>query len=281
MTEADFRLSVLEPGDLVQAKGLSDALSWPYRLEDWAFALSQGEGLGFFDGERLIGTALRFNFGPNFATVGMIIVDSGYRGKRLGARLVDALLEGTGERSVILNATLDGLELYRRRGFKGFDVTCQHQGIAGAIPPSDPAFPVTPARDADWPAIIALDEAATGMDRSHLLKSLSGCARASILPGDGGSILGYAITREFGRGHVIGPVLAESREAAIALISKAMTGLEGKFVRLDTSPTTGLADWLEARGLIKVDSVEAMVRGSLPERTSPARIFALCSQSLG
>lgn len=281
MTNADIRMSTLETGDLIQAKGLSDALRWPYRLEDWKFAHSQGEGLGFFDGDRLIGTALRFNFGPQFATVGMIIVDSAYRGQRLGARLVDALLQGAGERSVILNATLDGLELYRRRGFVSFDLTCQHQGIAGTVPPVDEAFPVGPALDADWPAIIALDKAATGMDRSHLLEALSGCAEASILRGADGALLGYAVTREFGRGHVIGPVVAASSDEAIALISHAMSGLEGKFVRIDTSAESGIVGWLEERGLVRVDTVEAMVRGSLPERTSPARIFALCSQSLG
>lgn len=281
MSEAGIRMSELEAVDLIQAKGLSDTLGWPYRLEDWIFAHALGEGLGLHDGDRLIGTGMRFSFGPRFATIGMIIVDSAYRGQRLGVRLVDSLLQGAGERSVILNATLDGLELYRRRGFTGFDVTCQHQGLARPVPLPDAAFPIERALDADWPAMIALDSAATGMDRGHLLTALAGRASASILRGDDGALLGYAVAREFGRGHVIGPVLAVDSDAAAALIAHAMAGLEGKFVRIDTSTQSGLGDWLEQRGLVRVDTVEAMVRGSLPERTSPARVFALCSQSLG
>jgi GNAT superfamily N-acetyltransferase len=281
MTEPDIRMSALEAGDLIQAKGLSESLDWPYRIEDWIFAHALGEGLALRDGDRLIGTGMRFNYGPRFATVGMIIVDATYRGQGLGARLVDELLHGAGDRSVILNATLDGMELYRRRGFKGFDVTCQHQGIAGPVPPPSPACPIEQAIDADWPALIALDQTATGMPRGHLLKALAGCGKASVLRGDDGALLGYAVCREFGRGHVIGPVVARGSEEAAALIAHAMSGLGGRFVRIDISPQSGLGDWLEKLGLVRVNTVEAMVRGSLSESAPLAQIFALCSQSLG
>ena len=84
-------MSALQSGDLAEAKGLSDALNWPYRLEDWAFSHSLGEGLALRDGTRLIGTGMGWTYGPRFATVGMIIVDAAYQGLGLGARLVDGL----------------------------------------------------------------------------------------------------------------------------------------------------------------------------------------------
>lgn len=281
MTTAEIQISALGTDDLEDAHGLSMALNWPYRLPDWAFAHALGNGLALRHDGRLIGTGMRWDYGPDFATVGMIIVDGTYRGQRLGSRIVDGLLAGAGDRSVILNATLDGLELYRRRGFEGFDVTDQHQGIAEPLGAPDPTYRFEPAADTDWPGMTKLDEGAAGMPRGRLLEALAKAGKASVLRGEDGGVRGYAVCREFGRGHVIGPVIAHDVEEAAALIAHAMAGLAGRFVRVNTSARSGLGEWLEARGLVRVGSEEAMVRGTLPRISSQARIFALCSNSLG
>lgn len=281
MIKTDIQMSALQASDLVQAKGLSDALGWPYRLEDWTFAHALGEGMGLRQGDRLIGTGIRWNYGPGFATVGMIIVDAEFRGQGLGGRLVDALLEGAGDRSVILNSTLDGLELYRRRNFKSFDVTSQHQGIARPVSVQADAYRIGWADDGDWPSLIEIDQAAAGMPRGRLLDALANCGATSVLRGEDGMVLGYAVCREFGRGHVIGPVVAPGADEAAALIAHAMSGLVGRFVRVNTSARSGLGNWLEEQGLLQVDTEEAMVRGTLPQTSSQARVFALCSNSLG
>jgi len=281
MIETDIQMEALSSADLEDAHGLSLALNWPYRIEDWAFAFSLGAGVALRHDGRLIGTGLHWNYGPDFATVGMIIVDGAYRGQRLGSRIVDGLLEGVGDRSVILNATLDGLELYRRRGFKGFDVTCQHQGIAKPATAVDLDRAIEPATNADWPAMMELDQGAAGMPRGDMLKALAKVGKASVLRDDDGGVRGYAVCREFGHGHVIGPVIAQDADEAAALIAHAMADLSGRFVRVNTSARSGLGEWLEARGLEQVGTEEAMVRGTLPNITSKARIFALCSNSLG
>ena len=281
MNPADIRLSALEARALVQANGLSDALGWPYRLEDWAFAHALGDGLALRHDNRLIGTGMRWHYGSRFATVGMIIVDAAFRGQGLGARLVDGLLQGAGDRSVILNASPDGLELYRRRGFRRCGLTCQHQGIARPVPAFKASYSIERANESDWPVLIKLDVAAAGMPRGHLLGALAGCGTVSVLRGEDGMAQGYAVCREFGRGHVIGPVVAPSADEATALIAHAMSALAGRFVRVNTSAQSGLGGWLEEHGLIQVGTEEAMVRGTLPATSPHARIFSLCSNSLG
>lgn len=281
MTGKDIRITKLDKADLAEATGLSAALGWPYRPEDWAFAHGLGEGLALRHDKRLIGTALRWDYGPAFATVGMIIVDADYRGQGLGARLVDALLADAGERSVILNATPDGLELYRRRGFVAYGLTCQHQGIFSPQANQPKTFRIERATAADWPSLAEIDRQASGMPRDRLLAALAECGSISVLRDKDGAVQGYAVCREFGRGHVVGPVIASGPVEAAALIADAAADLSGRFVRVNTPEQSGLGPWLEAQGLVRVDAEVAMVRGVLPEASTRARIFGLCSNSLG
>lgn len=273
------RLARLAANHLPQALLLSTQMGWPYRLEDWQFAHGLGDGLALELGERLIGTAMRWNYGDDFATVGMIIVDNEFQGFGYGARLFDALLEGAGSRSVFLNATREGLNLYKRRGFMQIGETHQHQGVPPvSAEPLDSR--VQEANPSDMPLIARLDEEALGMPRPALLDSLAHSAQFTVIRG-GEAIKGYAASRPFGKGHVIGPVVAENIDDACALIEHAIRQLPGSFVRVDTGSDTGLSAWLTARGLERVGTEAFMVRGTPPRAAGPFRKFALCSQSLG
>jgi len=90
---------------------------------------------------------------------------------------------------------------------------------------------------------------------------------------------GYAISRPFGRGHVIGPVVAESEADARALIEAALARLGQVFVRVDTAATSQLGSWLESIGLRQVGDATTMVKGSRNPPAGPARMFALANQS--
>ena len=215
-------LKKLTVAHLPQALALSSALGWPYRLEDWAFAHSLGDGLALEHGQ-LVGTAMRWDYGGAFASVGMIIVATQCKGRGYGARLVDALLDGAGSRNIFLNSTAEALELYRRRGFVPTGTLNQHQGVfvaagerPGLVEPIDSH--IKSAADADLPEIIKLDEAALGMPRPELLKRIAEVGQLTVLS-RGGSVTGYAACRAFGKGHVIGPVIAPDVDAARVLIA--------------------------------------------------------------
>jgi len=273
-------MTALLAAHLPQALALSSALGWPYRLEDWAFAHGLGQGLALEQDGRLIGTAMRWDYGAEYGSVGMIIVANAFKGRGYGARLVDTLLAGAGPRNLFLNATQEALELYRRRGFVITGELQQHQGVLAPTGSAAPPAWIRTAEAADFARIMKLDLAALGMPRHELLRRLMESGTMLML-GDRGEESGYATCRAFGRGHVIGPVVAASIEDARALIEAAMSRLQGQFVRVDTPRELGLGPWLEARGLARVDTASAMVRGALPEATGPSRVYALCSQSLG
>jgi GNAT superfamily N-acetyltransferase len=273
-------LTALSAAHLPQAVDLSSEMGWPYRIEDWAFAYRLGAGLALEQAGRLIGTAMRWDYGDALTSIGMVIVAKACQGRGYGARLVDELLAGTGSRSVFLNATQEGLELYRRRGFTCTGELNQHQGVPVVTESGSRQAQIRTADASDLPLILKLDRDALGMPRTELLEGLLAAGQLLVLS-DRGAANAYAACRAFGRGHVIGPVVATRVEDARALIEAAMSQLPCSFIRVDTDATSGLGPWLEARGLKRVDTAISMVRGALPSPSGHGRVFALCSQSLG
>ncbi len=263
---------------LAGAHKLSLDLRWPYRLEDWAFALHLGRGFVLERGSEVVGTAAWFPYGETCATVGMIIVSGEIQGRGYGAKLLDALLAAAGPRTVLLNATPEGQALYARRGFVPAGTIHQHQGVPSRPIAAPPSSVVRPIAAGDIEAVLRLDREATGFERRPLLERLLETGEAQVLL-EGGGLAGYVVSRVWGRGHVVGPVVAPTSEGARRLIEAALSRLEGCFVRLDTEVGTGLSPWFEAIGLPQVSDALVMVRGTMPP-TGPARVFALSNQSL-
>ena len=85
----------------------------------------------------------------------------------------------------------------------------------------------------------------------------------------------------FGRGVVVGPVVARDAMDAKALVATLAADHRGSFVRVDVPVTSGLSPWLEEIGLPHVDDVVSMARGKPPTRAADATLFALSNQSLG
>ncbi|MGJ5181222.1 GNAT family N-acetyltransferase [Bradyrhizobium oligotrophicum] len=274
----DVSLVPFSAHHLPGALKLSQEMRWPYRIEDWAFALQLGQGFVLERNGEVIATAAWFPYGEDCATMGMIIVSGAAQGRRYGAKLMDRLLAAAGARTILLNSTAEGQLLYTRRGFRPAGTIHQHQGIPAGrfeVPPLDV---VRPMAASDVEAVARLDGEATGFQRRPLLERLLDVGEAHVLLRKG-EVAGYAISRLFGRGHVVGPVIAPTADQAHLLIEAALTRLEGRFVRIDTAADTGLSPWLETIGLSQVSDALTMVRGTMPP-SGPSRVFALSNQSL-
>jgi len=257
---------------------LSREMSWPYRFEDWDFALQLGHGFVLQCAGAVIGTAAWWPYGENHASAGMIIVAKAAQGRGCGARLMDALLASAHPRSIKLNSTAEGAMLYQRRGFVPIGTICQHQGIPSHEAPRSCLVRSMAASDLE--DIARLDRQATGWDRRPLMERLVESGDGYVLHRDG-IMCGYAISRRFGRGHVIGPVVAENPTDARMLIEAALARLGRAFVRIDTSASSQLGAWLEGIGLQQVGDATTMVLGTPPPSAGPARTFAIANQSFG
>jgi GNAT superfamily N-acetyltransferase len=276
----DVALVPFARSHLEGALKLSQEMSWPYLLKDWEFALQLGRGFVVTSAGAVVGTALWWPYGDTHASAGMIIVSKAVQGRGYGALLMDALLAAARPRIITLNSTAEGLALYARRGFASIGMLHQHHGIPRQRRDLPPPEDVRTMVRSDFGAIVGLDHEATGWTRSEMLRRLIEVGDGYVLLRDG-IPRGYAISRLFGRGHVIGPVVAESPTDARALIEAALAPLGSVFVRVDTSTTSQLGEWLEGIGLQQVGDATTMVLGTQMPSTGPARTFALANQSFG
>lgn len=267
------------PEHLDPAVRLSRQAGWPHRPEDWRLMLALSEGFVAVDGSgKLAGTILLTPYGDDCATINMVIVDENMRGRGLGRRLMDAALERAGDRPLRLVATAEGLPLYEKLGFRRTGTIVQHQGIAEKV--AAPANTQV-AEAEDISAIAALDRQACGADRRALMGYLSDVGQFVVIRRDG-RISAFATIRAFGRGEVIGPVVAPNLDDAKALVSHFMSSRPGAFLRVDTGAGTGLAPWLADRGLAHAGGGITMSRPAIiPSATPAVTTFALANQALG
>lgn len=278
MLTSQIDLVTFGPEYLEAAVTLSRQAGWPHRLEDWQMALALSEGVVAVEGGRVVGTALVTAYKSDCATINMVIVDKAIRGRGLGRKLMDAALQIVGGRPLRLVATVEGLPLYEKLGLKETGTVLQHQGIVGKI-----ATPLgtEPATAVDIDAITELDRRAFGADRGGLIAYLAKVGELAVVRRDG-RVFGYAALRAFGRGEVIGPVVAADLSDAKALVSHFIAGGLGRFLRVDTTADTGLSHWLAERGFAHVGGGIAMAKPLIRRTVDPAAAtFALANQALG
>ncbi|WP_315730308.1 MULTISPECIES: GNAT family N-acetyltransferase [unclassified Bradyrhizobium] len=262
------------------ATRLSQQARWPHRREDWQMALALSKGCVAIAADgRVIGTVLMTPYGTDAGTINMVIVDEAERGKGLGRRLMQQAMTLAGDRRLQLVATEDGLPLYEKLGFHRTGEIVQHQGhLAQAVARTD-AVRAAPPEDVS--AMTALDAAAFGADRSDLIAHIASVGEFAVLERQG-QLTGFAVLRRFGRGLVIGPVVASDLDDAKALVAHFLAGREGEFIRVDTGIESGLTPWLSSLGLGHVGGGIVMHRPAAQDRAQPSPTsFALASQAFG
>ena len=278
----DVRLRPMQPSDLEAAQALSAEMNWPHRVEDWRFALLYGAGVVAERDGLVIGTALRWLWGNDRATLGLVIVSPALQGQGIGRRLMEALLRDLGRRNVLLHATAEGQPLSERLGFRRVAQVRQHQGIAAraAMPVLAQGERLRPPQPHEGDVLAALDVRATGLPRPSLVRRLLSDEQVVVFERDG-QVVGFSALRRFGRGHAIGPVVAPDVASARALIAHWCELYAGWFVRIDVDAESGMPPWLESLGLGHAGTVTAMVRGKLPPRGAACGGWALITQALG
>ncbi|BCG93524.1 GNAT family N-acetyltransferase [Mesorhizobium sp. 131-2-1] len=279
MQQGEIEIQDFGQDHIEGAVALSRQENWPHRAQDWQMALQLSRGAVALDDQgRVTGTILVTPYGADCAMINMVIVDRNVRGKGLGRRLMDEAIALAGDRPLRLVATADGMPLYEKLGFVPSATILQHQGTVAAL---DVPEGVEAAGAGDLAEIKVLDRDAYGADREALIDALAERGQFAVIRRNG-AIEAYAAIRPFGRGEVIGPVIAGSARAAKDLISFFAAPRARAFLRVDTDSRTGIAGWLEEIGLAHVGGGVAMDRPPKPaaEQARP-KVYALANQALG
>lgn len=267
---------------------LSIAVRWPHRAEDWQMLREVGHGVAMLDSiGRLLGTAMWFPYGGAFMTIGMVLTSPRLQMMGAGRWLMKHVMAQAGHRAIGLNATRAASRLYTSLSFTPDATVYQCNGVA--VAPGDAPLPpgasLRRAEPRDMTAMVALDTAAFGAGRAELLAHLMGSSRGTVLLRDGRPTA-FALCRPFGRGHVVGPIVAADDEEAIAVASPHVTDHAGHFLRIDTRQEEGaFPGFLTRCGMPVYDTVTTMSVGRrwVPREHRPgdAITYGLASQALG
>lgn len=284
-----MRIDDIEGVDLERLHALSLSVGWPHRAEDWQFLRQSGEGFVALDEiGRVLGSAMWFAHGAGFATVGMVITSPRLQTLGAGQWLMKRVFDRVAGRDLRLNATRAARRLYLSLDFQPEKTVYQCQGIARLETTGSPADirDVRMLDAGDIPAAIALDAAGFGVRRAALIERLFAHSAGYGLFKDG-RLNAFALCRPFGRGHVVGPVVAESDADAVAIVRPHVVEHSGSFLRIDTHMDNGeFAAFLSRSGMPVFDTVLTMSMGKrLSDFAVGAAVapvtYALASQTLG
>lgn len=283
MNKTAFTLRAMRETDLPTCLTFTQQVKWPHRMVDWQLHFSEGKGSIIEDAEgEIAGCILWWDYGIEYATVGLVVVPEHRQGNGLGRTLMDTVMTQTGSRSLQLVATIAGKRLYQQCGFEECGFVYQVQGELSSQPEITSTELDIRAIDEDTlDDVIKLDENAYGCSRKSLLNAVAKAGKG-LVAYEGDKPVGFAMLRTSGHGQTLGPVLADNDDTAKALISRLLSE-EAGFIRFDLTETAlSIKPWLESLGLAQVDKVSIMIKGKfLPASQSGVSIYSLVSQAFG
>jgi GNAT superfamily N-acetyltransferase len=233
----------------------------------------------------VIGTGVATLNGP-VAWIGTIWVDPTWRRRGLGRALTEATMEAgetAGCRTFVLVATRVGQPLYEGLGFEL--QTWYHikeaPGLTPDAPPSEEARvpgPARPFRVSDLPAMAALDRAATGEDRRHLLEAFAAPDTALCLDRPDGSLGGFVVRAPWGGGATIAP---DPDDAMAVLRARRLAAGPDRRVRVGLlAENEAGRERLAAEGWTDVWQGPRMILGPMPD-WAPSAIWGQFDHAVG
>jgi GNAT superfamily N-acetyltransferase len=224
----------------------ADAEGWNPGLDDAERFLAADPG-AFLAVERdgqIDATVSCALYGGSYAFIGFYIVRSGLRGRGIGTPLLGRALERAGERAVGLDGVLEQQGYYERRGFVLAHRNVRWRTVGGGEGPGG----LAELSSVPFPDLLAYDTSVFGAERERFLRAWidrpTGHALACL---DGGRVAGYGVLRPCRVGAKVGPLFADGREVAEALLAGLLAAAgPGTEVFVDMPAANTGADELRA-----------------------------------
>lgn len=279
-----YEIRTLTAAEVQIAADWAAAEGWnPGHQDASCFAAADPRGFwgGFLDG-RMIACISVVNYGAGFAFLGFYIVSPEHRSRGFGYALWKRALEHAGSRIVGLDGVVDQQANYRASGFELAWNNIRFGGVPQRLD-SRPAGVETRAVSAPSAALEALDtQVFPAPRRAFWTTWLAAEGHVSLEAVSAGEPAGFATIRPCRSGWKIGPLTANSKAAAEALLTRLLEEVpEGDEVFLDVPEPHGAAVGLARDlGLEPVFETARMYRGKTPE-LAIEHIFGVTTFELG
>jgi len=272
----------MRPDEISIAVNWAAAEGWnPGAVDDLCFAVADPEGffIGEVDGVPAA-TVSCVNYSADFAFLGFYIVRQDLRGRGYGLRIWNAAIAHAGPRVIGLDGVVAQQKNYRKSGFQLAYANIRYGGMvapsganqAGVVALSEIASATIAAYDA------TVFPAARPAFLRAWINSPGHVGRALVRDGN---LAGWGVIRPCRNGRKIGPLFADDRAAAEAVLSALLASVGSGEIFLDVpsinSDAVALAHQL---GLAPSFETARMYTGAIqPLRLE--RVFGVTSFELG
>jgi hypothetical protein len=274
-------IRAMRAGEIALAVDWAAAEGWNPGLNDEAcFATVDPHGflIGELDGKPAA-TISCVNYDDRFSFLGVYIVPPELRGRGLGLKIWQAAIAHAGARTIGLDGVVAQQENYRK---SGFTLAYRNVRYGGRVAANAPAGETVPLADVPFALVAAGDATVFPAPRENFLRAWIGASghigRAVVR--DGG-LAAWGVIRPCRSGFKIGPLVADDRAAAEAVLDALIAAVGGGEIFLDVpEPNREAIALAQARGLSPVFETARMYTGPVRD---PAlhRIFGVTTFELG
>lgn len=280
--QSDLRIRVMRPEEIAIAADWAAAEGWNPGLGDTAcFATVDRDGflIGERDGEPAA-TISCVNYDARFAFLGFYIVRPQLRGRGYGLRMWNAAIAHAGARVIGLDGVVAQQENYRRSGFALAYANVRYGGTVAA--PAAPSAAVVPLSEVPFAAVEADDATVFPAPRPAFLRAWIGApghvGRALVRDG---ALAAWGVIRPCRTGHKIGPLVADDRAAAEAVLAALLADAGSGETFLDVPGVNRDAVALaQSLGLVPVFETARMYTGPI-RPVHLERVFGVTTFELG
>lgn len=284
---AEFTIRTMNRDELDVAVEWAATEGWNPGLFDaevFYAADPQGFLIGL-DGGEPVAVISAVRYGATFGFVGFFIVRPDLRGHTYGPALGRAALERLAGRCVGLDGVLAKQDNYRALGFTYAHRNIRFQGKGGGKASAPPAhLTLTPLENVPFAQLAEYDRAFFPASRDAFLSRWIAMPQSTALGlvDQSGRLAGYGVRRPCRVGHKIGPLFADSAEAAETLFTAlAATTAADAPIYLDVPECNRAALELARRhGMGMVFETARMYMGGAPD-IALGRTFGITTFELG
>jgi GNAT superfamily N-acetyltransferase len=278
----DLRIRTMRPHEISLAVDWAAAEGWNPGLNDAAcFATVDADGflVGELDGAP-VATISCVNYDARFAFLGFYIVREDSRGRGYGLRIWNAAIAHAGQRLIGLDGVVAQQENYQRSGFRLAYANIRYGGMVAA--PSAAQRGAVALDEVSGAALEADDATVFPAPRSAFLRAWTGSpghvGRALLRDG---RLAAWGVIRPCRTGRKVGPLVADDRAAAEAVLSALLADAGGGEIFLDVPSVNRDAVALaQDLGLAPVFETARMYTGQTPPLRLE-RVFGVSTFELG